>query len=368
MAIQKIPGRAIKLGTDTAGDVTYFDGAAWQRLPIGTAGQLLTMNETETAPQWGPGCVFPGTQSGYACYGSLGGGGVYSRSINKFSLVTDGDATDIGDLLTVAGRRFPSGHSSTTHGYVVGGNTGPTVSYDSIERFSFTTDGNSVDWADLISERSRFASVSSCTHGFTLGGSDELNSANTINSIQKFPFASETDATDWADATTRKYGSAGCSSATHGYALGGTQHTPPVAPAINVIENFPYASQTNATDVGDLTVVRHSAGGISSETHGYAAGGHSYHGGGPTDHNVIDRVSFATGGNATDHGDLSELKIHLAGVASSTHGYTVGGLVGSGIETTVLSTIDKFAFAANVTATDVGDILVAADGMSGHQF
>ena len=138
--------------------------------------------------------------------------------------------------------------------------------------------------------------------------------------------------------------------------------------AINVIENFPYASQTNATDVGDLTVVRHSAGGISSETHGYAAGGHSYHGGGPTDHNVIDRVSFATGGNATDHGDLSELKIHLAGVASSTHGYTVGGLVGSGIETTVLSTIDKFAFAANVTATDVGDILVAADGMTGHQF
>ncbi len=35
MALQKIPGRAIKLGTDTAGDVAYFDGAAWQRLAIG---------------------------------------------------------------------------------------------------------------------------------------------------------------------------------------------------------------------------------------------------------------------------------------------------------------------------------------------
>ena len=50
MATQKIPGRAIKLGTDTAGDVMYFDGAAWRRLPIGEPGQLLTMNASGTFP------------------------------------------------------------------------------------------------------------------------------------------------------------------------------------------------------------------------------------------------------------------------------------------------------------------------------
>ena len=364
MALQKIPGRAIQLDSQANSDIIYFDGTDWVRLAKGDDGDILTVNEDATAPQWGPTCLFTGTQRGYACGGHLGSSGGHSNAINKFSLVTDGNATDIGDLITVAGKRFPSGHSSTTHGYVSGGNTGPSVSYDIIERFSFTTDGDATDWADLISARTRLAPVSSCTHGFTLGGGDETNSANTIDAIQKFPFASQTNATDWADATTRKFAGAGCSSETRGYALGGTQHSPPSAPAINVIENFPYATQTNATDVGDLTIVRHSAAGISSETHGYAAGGHGYQSG-PTDHNVIDRVSFETGvQNATDHGDLATAKIHPAGSSSETHGYTVGGLTGA----TVQSTIEKFAYSSNVTATEVGDILVAVDGMSGHQF
>ena len=57
MATQKIPGRAIKLGTDNApdtiGDVAYFDGVAWKRLAIGTPGQQLTMNQAGTLPHWG---------------------------------------------------------------------------------------------------------------------------------------------------------------------------------------------------------------------------------------------------------------------------------------------------------------------------
>ena len=363
MALQKIPGRAIQLDSQANSDVIYFDGTDWVRLEKGEAGDVLTVNEDATAPQWGPACLFGGTQRGYVCSGSIAGS-AHSNAINKFSLVTDGDATDIGDLITAVGKRWPSGHSSSTHGYVAGGTTGPTVPYNMIERFSFTTDGNSVDWADLINARSREAAVSSCTDGYTLGGSDEQNTANTIDAIQKFPFATETNATDWADATTRKYGGAGCSSETHGYSLGGTQATPPAAAAINVIENFPYATQTNATDIGDLTIVRHSAGGVSSETHGYAAGGHNDVGT-PTNHNVIDRVSFATGvQNATDHGDLSEVKIHIPGVSSDTHGYTVGGLQAAAY----LSTIDKWAFASNVTASDIGDITTAADGMCGHQF
>ena len=368
MALQKIPGRAIQLDSQANSDVMYYDGTDWVRLEKGEADQILTVNEDATAPQWGPACLFGGTQRGYVCSGSIAGN-VFSNAINKFSLVTDGDATGIGDLTQASGKRFVSGHSSTTHGYVTGGNTGPAVPYNVIERFSFTTDGNSVDWADLISARTRLIPVSSCTHGFTLGGGDEATEAGTINSIQKFPFASETDATDWADATQRKYAGAGCSSETHGYSLGGVEQTTPAGVIVNVIEKFPYATQTNATDVGDLTVVRHSPGGVSSETYGYAAGGFVQLPTAPNqDFNVIDRVSFASGGNATDHGDLSETKRHLAGIASSTHGYIVGGTGIISSADVILSTIDKFAFAANVTATDIGDITVGADGMSGHQF
>ena len=52
MATQKIPGRAIKLGTDTEGDVTYFDGLSWVRLPIGDVGDLIDTRSI-TPFQWG---------------------------------------------------------------------------------------------------------------------------------------------------------------------------------------------------------------------------------------------------------------------------------------------------------------------------
>lgn len=35
-----------------AGDIIYYDGTDWVRLPIGTAGQYLLVNTGETAPEW----------------------------------------------------------------------------------------------------------------------------------------------------------------------------------------------------------------------------------------------------------------------------------------------------------------------------
>lgn len=37
----------------TAGDIIYRDGSGWQRLPIGTAGQVLKVNSGADAPEWG---------------------------------------------------------------------------------------------------------------------------------------------------------------------------------------------------------------------------------------------------------------------------------------------------------------------------
>jgi hypothetical protein len=52
MALQTIPGRAIELGSDTEGDLAYYDGSKWTRLAKGTAGQLLATNSGATAPVW----------------------------------------------------------------------------------------------------------------------------------------------------------------------------------------------------------------------------------------------------------------------------------------------------------------------------
>jgi len=46
-------GLAVGGGAVTAGDVLYYDGTEWTRLPKGTAAQVLKMNSGATAPEWG---------------------------------------------------------------------------------------------------------------------------------------------------------------------------------------------------------------------------------------------------------------------------------------------------------------------------
>ena len=335
-------------------------------------------------------CVLPGTTHGYVCGGWVGktgaghpwGPAVYGEMIEKFSLTSDGNATDVADILT--SRRGPRGCSSATHGYVCGGGLDTPGSFlNTIERFPFASDSDSVDWADLTgTQRTYGTACSSETHGFLLGGSDNIGNTDAID---KFPFASQTNATNWADATTEKTGGAAFSSPTHGYSAGGSE----VSVIVNVIEKFPFATQVDSVDVADITLVRTGAAGISSCEDGYAAGGvivatNPANGAPLWDLTVIDKHSFASGGNSTDHGDLPvELGAGAhsqAGVSGTTHGYSVGGIFSRNIHNHQWprEQIEKFAYANNVTASDVGDLQQAGtvnptgtnwgmDNCSGHQ-
>ena len=337
-------------------------------------------------------CTLPGTTHGYVCGGYVGktgaghpwGPSVYGKMIEKFSLTSDGNAAEVADML--AESRGQNGHSSTTHGYITGiGHDTPGSFLNRIERFQFSNDSDCVDWADLTeTKRVSGTPCQSATHGFTMGGGDETGPTDVID---KFPFASQTNATDWADATVVKSGGAGCSSETHGYCLGGVITG---GASVNVIEKFPYATQIDATDVADITLARQGPGGVSSETDGYAIGGVTI-GTNPAnsaplwDRTNIDKHSFASGGNSTDHGDLPvELGAGAhgnAGVSGETHGYSVGGIFSrnSSNHQWPREQIEKFSYASNVTATDVGDLQQAGtanpsgtnwgmDSCSGHQF
>jgi len=52
IADNAIDGTDISLTGEAAGDMTYFDGTDWIRLPKGTAYQSLVMNSGATAPEW----------------------------------------------------------------------------------------------------------------------------------------------------------------------------------------------------------------------------------------------------------------------------------------------------------------------------
>jgi hypothetical protein len=47
-----VTGAKICMGGDVAGDILYYNGTSYQRLGIGTAGQLLASNNAVNAPEW----------------------------------------------------------------------------------------------------------------------------------------------------------------------------------------------------------------------------------------------------------------------------------------------------------------------------
>ena len=81
-------------------------------------------------------------------HGYSAGGGDYPTNYNridKFAFAASADGSDIADLTTAS--RHLAGSSSTTHGYRHGG----LSNVDIIERWSHTTDANSVDVGNLVS-------------------------------------------------------------------------------------------------------------------------------------------------------------------------------------------------------------------------
>ena len=108
-----------------------------------------------------------------------------------------------------------------------------------------------------------------------------------------------------------------------------------------------------------MTTSRNQAAGQSSTTHGYITGGYS-----PPNTDKIEKFTFGSNSNAADVGVLTVgNRWSISGQSSTTHGYTSGGYNGSA----VLNIIDKFTFASNNDATDVGDLTVARNQTAGTQ-
>jgi len=80
----------------------------------------------------------------------------------------------------------------------------------------------------------------------------------------------------------------------------------------NVMDYITIATTGNATDFGDLTVARRYINGCASTTRGVFGGGFD-----TANSNVIDYITIATTGNATDFGDMTVSRNHCRGVEGS---------------------------------------------------
>ena len=121
----------------------------------------------------------------------------------------------------------------------------------------------------------------------------------------------------------------------------------------NVIQYITIASTGNATDFGDKTVNVAYSGAFSNSTRGISGGGWN-----PRT-NIIDYITIASTGNATDFGDLLAANSTLAGVAHSTRGVFGGGNTGSA--TNVMQYIE---IASTGNATDFGDLTTSRNNLS----
>ncbi|SVD72152.1 uncharacterized protein METZ01_LOCUS425006, partial [marine metagenome] len=159
-------------------------------------------------------------------------------------------------------------------------------------------------------------------YGYHCGGDE---GGARLNNIQKHSYTSDTDAVDTtANLTDAGYhrGSGNTCSITHGYCAG-HQNDNPTGYNVDTIEKFPFASSSNATDVGNLHTAMAGVAGASTTTHGYAQGGS---GPGPpyTKYNEIQRWSFSSDGDAVDVGDLTNARAYAQGTMSETYGYAHG--------------------------------------------
>jgi len=289
----------------------------------------------------GTGNIIPYQYQG-SNYGYCAGGWVTPKNtIDKYSLTSDANATDVGDILSDL--QGHGGNSSTTYGYVAGGYP-QTVT---IQKFSFSSDGNAVDSGqDLTVAREGIAGHSTEDYGYCSGGSPNSNI------IERYPFASSANATDVGDMHHSSGSTAqmGLNSETYGFYAGQDN------PDGNVIGRFAFASSANGADVGDLTVSRSIGAGCSDTDYGYCAGGYA-----TSDHNQIDRFQFVASSNATDVGDLTVARRAAGNASTTAYGYVAGG---SG----VTNVIDKFQFQASGNATDIADLTLARHWISSSHY
>ena len=213
--------------------------------------------------------------------------------------------------------------------------------------------GNSVGWVEIEASSPELGGGTGSNTGLgTRGifGSGEAPHGNTIDFLTISTFG---DSTDFGDLTQdRRSGGAMGSSETRGLFAGG-QHPSPFT-FFNIIDFVTIASTGNATDFGDLENKAYNVRGFSSRTRGLAACGQK----GPSFAavNTIEYVTIASTGNANDFGDTSTIRTNLDGAASSTRGVFGGG-------GDVSDVIDFVTITSTGNATDFGNLTVARKGL-----
>ena len=257
--------------------------------------------------------------------------------IDYVHVPTDGNAIKFGDLS--AQRNSIMAVSSQTRGIWGGGNPGTVT--NTMEFVTLSITSNTTDFGDLTVARMHGGGVQNSTRGVFMTGYTPSN----VNTIDFITMASTGDATDFGDVIDDGWPcGGGRSSSTRGVLMGHGDGT-------NRIQFITIMTTGNSQDFGDLNTNSYGvgAGELSDGLRGIAMGGS----GNPGSHtNVIDFITIATTGNATDFGDLTVSR-RGGGVGCTL----IKGICAGGRNPSNVNTIDSVIIQTIGNATDFGDII-----------
>jgi hypothetical protein len=201
------------------------------------------------------------------------------------------------------------------------------------------------DCGDIINTfnggNNKFSSSNDADYAYHHGG---VGAATTIERFQMVATANSADVGDLSIGSSAPGGNSDVG-AGYGYVAGRNGHGPTPSATQKQIDRYQMQASTSSSDVGDMFDGTGNNGGASSETHGYQAGC----GEGDTD-NVIQKNNFAASVTSVDVGNLTVARFDCTGTSSTTYAYMAAGLWPD------QTTIDKFSFASDGNATDVGDL------------
>ena len=246
------------------------------------------------------------------------------NTIQALNIPTAGDIFDFGDL-TYTSQQM-SGAGNQTRGVYANGYAYPlapssdalNMTYTMIE---FMTSGNKTDFGDIIANAATrdLATVETEIRGYFAGGegTGQVSPSHNKNITIK-GFANNSESLTFGELSVQAKRGAGVGSYTRGvFICGGIADSPEAFS--NTIEFITLTTSGEATDFGDATS---NTGAINNNSASNTIRG-VYHNPRTTDggaeKNILEFITIATTGNATDFGDLNYSSRDGCGLSDS-HG------------------------------------------------
>ncbi len=274
-----------------------------------------------------------------------------TNTMEYIEISTLGNSVDWGDYITLI--RSPGNCASTTRGVIMGGYhpAGSPQYTKNIGYITISSQGGANNFGELTRGRGWTGSCNNETRGCNAG-----DWGSQTNSIDYITIASTGNASNFGDLTLGRQCTSCTQSPTRGIWSGGATGPSPAVVDYNIIDYITIATTGNATDFGDTQVGGYGKTSTSSGTRAVIAEANQN----PGNTNTISYVEIASTGNAADFGDLIALQAYLGSCSSKTRGVFNGG----GVSPSATNIISYITFSTTGNAVDFGDTLNAKEQTS----